>query len=57
MRSIDQAMSFILVIAFLLLMGVVGLNLFIALLSNVVEQVYEASQANAVLQQVSVAGA
>jgi len=55
MRSIDQAMAFILVVGFLLLMGVVGLNLFIALLSNVVEQVYEASQANAVLQQVRIA--
>ena len=53
MREIDIGMTFILVGAFLLIMGLAGVNLFIALLSNVVESVDEASHSNAVLQRVS----
>ena len=54
MREIDAGMTFVLVGAFLLIMGLVGVNLFIALLSKVVEEVDEASQANAALQRVSI---
>lgn len=45
-------MAFILVVTFLLIAGVVGLNLFIALLSDTFQRVYDNAQANALLQQV-----
>ena len=50
MREIDIEMTFILVGAFLLIMAVVGVNFFIALLSNVVESGEESSHMNAMLQ-------
>lgn len=52
LRDIDELMSFILVVTFLLIAGVVGLNLFIALLSDTFQRVYDNAQANALLQQV-----
>ena len=52
LRSIDEFMSAILVITFLLFTAVVGLNLFIALLSDTFQRVYDNAQANALLQQV-----
>lgn len=45
-------MTFILVTTFLLIAGVVGLNLFIALLSDTFQRVYDNAQANALLQKV-----
>ena len=47
-------MTFILVITFLLIAGVVGLNLFIALLSDTFQRVYDNAQANALLQKVNI---
>ena len=52
LRSVDELMSFILVVTFLLIAAVVGLNLFIALLSDTFQRVYDNAQANALLQQV-----
>lgn len=53
MREIDEAMAAILVITFLLFLAVVGLNLFIALLSDTFQRVYDNAQAIALLQQVA----
>ncbi len=52
MRDIDELMTVILVITFLIITAVVGLNLFIALLSDTFQRVYDNAQANALLQQV-----
>lgn len=52
LRDIDELMAFLLVVTFLLIAGVVGLNLFIALLSDTFQRVYDNAQANAFLQQV-----
>lgn len=46
-------MAAILVITFLLFLAVVGLNLFIALLSDTFQRVYDNAQAIAILQQVT----
>ncbi len=56
MRDIDELMTVILVITFLIITGVVGLNLFIALLSDTFQRVYDNAQANALLQQVCTLG-
>lgn len=53
LREIDEAMAAILVITFLLFLAVVGLNLFIALLSDTFQRVYDNAQAIALLQQVA----
>ncbi len=55
LSEIDELMTFILVITFLLIAGVVGLNLFIALLSDTFQRVYDNAQANALLQKVDTA--
>jgi len=47
-------MKVVLVGTFLFIMGLVGINLFIALMSYVVEEVNEESRNNAVLQRVSI---
>ncbi len=52
MRDIDELMATILVTSFLLTTAVVGLNLFIALLSDTFQRVYDNAQANALLEQV-----
>lgn len=46
-------MAFLLVVTFLLIAGVIGLNLFIALLSDTFQRVYDNAQANALLQKVN----
>jgi hypothetical protein len=51
-RTIDSAMAAILVLTFLVFMAVVALNLFIALLSNTFQRVYDNAQSIAVLEQV-----
>lgn len=53
-RAIDEAMAAILVITFLLFLAVIGLNLFIALLSDTFQRVYDNAQAIAILQQVRI---
>ncbi len=53
LRRIDELMSAVLVITYLLLVAVIGLNLFIALLSDTFQRVYDNAQANAEMQQVS----
>ena len=45
-------MAVILVVTFLFFLAVVGLNLFIALLSDTFQRVYDNAQAIALLQQV-----
>lgn len=55
LREIDEAMAVILVTTFLFFLAVVGLNLFIALLSDTFQRVYDNAQAIALLQQVSLA--
>jgi hypothetical protein len=52
LRKIDEAMAAILVLTFLVFMAVVALNLFIALLSNTFQRVYDNAQSIAVLEQV-----
>ena len=52
LRDIDELMTVILVVTFLLIAAVIGLNLFIALLSDTFQRVYDNAQANALLQQV-----
>ena len=52
MREIDEFMTAVLVIWFLIITAVVGLNLFIALLSDTFQRVYDNAQANALLEQV-----
>lgn len=52
LATIDELMTFLLVTTFLLIAGVVGLNLFIALLSDTFQRVYDNAQANALLQKV-----
>ena len=54
MRDIDEFMTAVLVIWFLIITAVVGLNLFIALLSDTFQRVYDNAQANALLEQVCV---
>ena len=54
LSAIDELMTFLLVITFLLIAAVVGLNLFIALLSDTFQRVYDNAQANALLQKVNV---
>jgi len=53
MLVIDTLMSLVLVVSFLLIMAVIGVNVFIALLSTIVERVYEDNLASAALQHVS----
>ena len=52
MKQIDPLMTLLLVVSFLLIMAIIGVNVFIALLSNIVEHVYEDTLASAALQQV-----
>ena len=52
MRTIDELMAAIIVLTFLIFTAVIGLNLFIALLSDTFQRVYDNAQANALLQQV-----
>ncbi len=53
MRDLDEAMAAILVTTVLLFLAVVALNLFIALLSDTFQRVYDNAQANSLLEQVS----
>ena len=55
-RTIDEAMAAILVLTFLVFIAVVGLNLFIALLSDTFQRVYDNAQAIALLEQVRTRG-
>ena len=52
LRNIDELMAVILVVSFSLIAAIIGLNLFIALLSDTFQRVYDNAQANALLQQV-----
>lgn len=52
MRAIDELMAAIIVLTFLIFTAIIGLNLFIALLSDTFQRVYDNAQANALLQQV-----
>ena len=53
MRDLDEVMAAILVTTVLLFLAVVALNLFIALLSDTFQRVYDNAQANSLLEQVS----
>jgi len=51
MRQEDEVMALILVVTFLFITAVVGLNLFIALLSNTFQRVYDNTLANSEMQR------
>ncbi len=52
LREIDEFMTAVLVISFLVITAVIGLNLFIAMLSDTFKRVYDNAHANAEMQKV-----
>ena len=52
MRELDEGMTLLLIAPFLLLLAVIGLNLFIALLSSTFQKVQDEALANSLLQRV-----